>query len=132
MELLSNMSWPGAIAVLGSVGTVVFGILGYLMRLKKQEKGDAAQTDVQQTSDIEKLHTRVSEIKDRVADLDGSVKERLASHDGDVKELRSYIKSLQKQITDHEHRDIEDFKVIQQKLDKLMEIIIQILQDDGV
>lgn len=127
MELLSNMSWPGAFAVLGSVGTVVFGILGYLMKVKNK-----VTPDPQAATDIEKLHTRVSEIKDRVAALDGDAKERVAGLEGDVKELRSYVKSIQKQITDHEHRDIEDFKVIQQKLDKLMEIIIQILQDDSI
>lgn len=117
MELLTNISWPGAFAVLGSVGTVVFGILGYLMKVKKDE----AASNSDSATDTEKLHTRLSEIKDRVA-----------LTDGDVKELRSYVKSIQKQITDHEHRDIEDFKVIQQKLDKLMEIIIQILQDDSI
>lgn len=95
-------------------------------RKKEKEQQLPTQVDNQQSSEIQRINSDIQKLHDRVSE----VKDRAAYLDGDVRELRGYVKSLQKQLTDHEHRDIEDFRAVQAKLDQLMEIVIQILQDD--
>ena len=116
LEFLNSLTWPGVVALLGSVITsvitIVIGLLGYMRSSK-------ADPQAIQHSDYEKLHSRINH----------SV-ERVAVAEGDIKEIRSLIRSLQKQIADHEQRDIEDFKLVDAKIDRLMDIVVRILQDD--
>ena len=136
VEFLNSLEWPGAFALVGSVVTIITGIFGYLLSIRKKDKPASTNphpptpiptpVDQHQTNDIQNLYREVQKLHDRVSDI----KDRTAYLDGDFRELRGYVKSLQKQLTDHEHRDIEDFRVMQNKIDKLMEIVIQMLQDE--
>jgi len=124
LEVVNSLSWPAAFAIIASIVTIVTGAFGYLLQSKRTNKltsnnDVASYVDAHQTADIDLLYKKINDTKDRVSYMDG-----------DIKELRSHVKSLQRQLTDHEHRDIRDFKAIQEKLDKLTDIVIQILQHD--
>ena len=110
LELLNSLTWPAALAILGSVVTIVIGLFGYLRSSKAQS---------QNLPEYEKLHSRIN-----------VAVERVAANEGDLKEVRASLRSLQKTIADHEQRDIDDFKLIEAKLDRLMDIVVRILQDD--
>ena len=64
------------------------------------------------------VHDRVSSLKDVVSDLDGDFKAVLARLD-----------SVERSLTDHEARDAADFKALSDKVDKIMEIIVEMLKD---
>ncbi len=116
LELLNSLSWPAVFAIVASLVTIVTGLLGYLVSSKKKA---AALVEAKPLIDHEKLHTRINAVTERVAEIEG-----------DLKEVRSTLRSLQRQIADHEQRDIDDFKLVDAKLDRLMDIVIRMLQDD--
>lgn len=117
IEFLNSLEWPAAFAVVGSIGTIVFGVFGYLISTNRINK--APQSKILTTTEYEKLHTRINDAV-----------ERIAVDEGDAKELRASLRGLQKQLQDHELRDIEDFKLIDAKIERLMDIVVRILQDD--
>lgn len=114
LDLLNSLTWPAVFAILGSVVTIVVGLFGYLRSAK-------TQTQTQTPDDFEKLHSRINDAVERVA-----------VNEGDLKEVRASLRAALKQIADHEQRDIDDFKMIDAKLDRLMDIIVRILQDEHI
>ena len=116
MEFLQTLEWPGAFAVVRSIGTIIFGIFGYLFSVRNKSP---VQSKILTTTEYEKLHTRISDAVERVAVAEG-----------DLKEVRASIRGQNKQIADHEQRDIQDFKLIDSKIDRLMDIVVRILQDE--
>ncbi len=110
MEIISTinqLSWPAALAIVGSVGTIVFGIFHYLRNMKAKE-----------ANPTQLVHDRVSSLKDEVSEITGDVKAIIARMDG-------FAHSL----SDHEKRDADDFKAMSNKMDKIMEIIVEMLKD---
>lgn len=118
LDFINNLTWPGAFAVVGSLVTIITGIFGYLIATHRLKRFPGFQHP-QSVNDYEKLHARISAIVDRVA-----------VNEGDLKEVRVSIRNLQKGIADHEQRDIQDFNLVESKLDRLMDIVVKILQDD--
>lgn len=111
MEIISTinqLSWPAALAIVGSVGTIVFGVLQYLRNMKAKE-----------ANPTQLVHDRVSSLKDEVSEITGDVKAIIARMDG-----------FSQSLTDHEQRDAADFKAMSDKMDKIMEIIVEMLKDD--
>ena len=111
IDLMNSLTWPAVFAIVGSLVTIVTGLFGYLLSSRKQHKPDILS--------YEKLHSRIN-----------TLMERIVTDEGDLKEIRGSLRTLQKQIGDHEHRDIEDFRLVEAKLDRLMDIVVRILQDD--
>lgn len=118
IEFLNSLEWPAVFAVVGSVVTIVTGLFGYLLSARRQSKLTTT-TKVLTIEEYEKLHTRINDLISRVGETEG-----------DLKELQSSIHSLQKQQSNHEQRDIDDFKLVEAKLDRLMDIVVRILQED--
>jgi predicted nucleic acid-binding Zn-ribbon protein len=116
IEFLNSLEWPAAFAVVASIVTITVGLFGYLRNSKKPTE---TQSKILTTEEYEKLHTRINDAI-----------ERIAENEGDLKEVRASIRSLQHQCTDHEQRDITDFKLIDAKIERLMDIVVRILQDD--
>lgn len=116
LELLNSLTWPAVFAILGSIVTIVLGLFGYLRSVKTQAQ---TQAQTQTPDDFEKLHSRINDAVERVA-----------VNEGDLKEVRASLRAALKQIADHEQRDIEDFKMTDTKLDRLMDIVVRILQDE--
>lgn len=117
IEFLNSLEWPAVFAIVGSIVTIVTGLLGYLLSTRKN--GSKPQTKILTPDEYEKLHTRINDAITRIAE-----------NEGDIKEVMASIRSLQKQIANHEQRDIEDFKFFEAKLERLMDIVVRILQDD--
>jgi len=110
MEIISTinqLSWPATIAIVGSVGTIVFGILTYLRNMKAKE-----------ANPTQLVHDRVSKLKDDVSALTG-----------DFKAMRARMDGFAQSLSDHENRDAADFKAMSDKMDKIMEIIVEMLRD---
>lgn len=107
LEFFDGLNWPGALAITGTVVTIVIGLFGYMRSTKSQ------------IPDYEKLHSRINNAITRISESEG-----------DIKELRASLRAALKQIADHEQRDIEDFKMIEAKLDRLMDIVVRVLQDE--
>ena len=118
IEFLNSLEWPAVFAVVGSVVTIVTGLFGYLLSARRQSK-ITTTTKVLTIDEYEKIHTRINDVISRVGE-----------NEGDLKELQSSIHSLQKQLSNHEQRDIDDFKLVEAKLDRLMDIVVRILQED--
>ena len=118
IEFLNSLEWPAVFAIVGSVVTIVTGLFGYLLAARRQE-AKATTTHNLTTEEYEKIHSRINDLVDRVA-----------ANEGDLKETRASIRSLQNQISTHEQRDIDDFKLLEAKLDRLMDIVVRILQED--
>ncbi len=116
LEFLNSLTWPAVFVTLGSIVTIVVGLFGYLRSAKTQ-----TQISTQTPADLEKLHSRIN-----------IAVERVAVNEGDLKEVRASLRAALKQIADHEQRDIDDFKMIDTKLDRLMDIIVRILQDEQI
>ncbi len=121
IEFLNSLEWPAVFAIVGSVVTIVTGLFGYLIASSRIHKVEAPQTKILTPDEYEKLHTRINDAIDRIA-----------MNEGDLKENNSLLRSLQKQVQDHEQRDIDDFKLVEAKIDRLMDIVIRILQDDKI
>ena len=121
IEFLNSLEWPAVFAIVGSIVTIVTGLFGYLIASKKNGKAEAPQTKILTPEEYEKLHTRINDAI-----------ERIAVNEGDLKEVRAHLRSVQKQLAEHEQRDIDDFKLVEAKLDRLMDIIVRILQDDKI
>lgn len=119
MELLT-LSWPDAFTIIGSVVTVVGGFLAaYMSYLKdKKENADASKSQLPGPETVH-LHDRISSLKDRLAELEG-----------EQKVLTAQVENLAALVKAHGERDIDDFKDLNTKVDKLMEIIVEMLKDD--
>lgn len=126
LEYLNSLTMEAVIVLLGSIVTITLGIFGYLLKVRPLSNGTteaeqkALTTLVRNHAEqIDKLHARVTDAKETA--LENKV---------EVRAIINLIKAVEKQLAGHEHRDLEDFKVMQQKIDKVMDIVIQILQDD--
>ena len=108
ISVINQLSWPAALAIVGSVGTIVFGIFQYLRTMKAKEANPA-----------QLVHNRVSNLKDVVSGMTG-----------DVKAVLARIEGIEQSLRDHEKRDAADVKAMSDKMDKIMEIIVEVLKDD--
>lgn len=108
LNTINQISWPAATAIVGSVGTIVFGLFHYLRSMKSKEPNPA-----------QLVHDRVSNLKDVVSGMDG-----------DTKAILVRIEGIERSLHDHEMRDAADFKSMSDKMDKIMEIIVETLKDD--
>lgn len=90
------LGWPAAVAIVGSVVTIIIGICTYLINASKSQPPASVP---------EQPHIQTSGVEIK-------------------------IDNLQKQIDDHEKRDIRDFEIINGKFDKLQELLVKILSDD--
>lgn len=111
------LTWPQAFAVVASVVTIVSGLLAYLLKPNKIRPDNDSCESIENQLNL--IHQRLSDIKDRVA-----------TEEGDVKVVQAEIESLARMIRNHEVRDEQDFIVINQKLEKLMDIVLKLLSDD--
>jgi CRISPR/Cas system CSM-associated protein Csm2 small subunit len=116
IEFLNSLEWPAVFAIVGSIVTIVTGLFGYMVATRRNK---TPETKILTPDEYEKLHTRINDAV-----------ERIAENEGDLKEVRASLRSLQKQIADHEQRDIDDFKLVDAKIDRLMDIVVRILQDE--
>lgn len=119
IEFLNSLEWPGVFAVVGSVVTIVTGLFGYLLAARRLSKHEAPSTKILTPEEYEKLHTRINDLADRIGESEG-----------DIKEIYASLRLTQKLLADHEQRDITDFKLIDAKIERLMDIVVRILQDD--
>ena len=108
---LNQLSWPAAVAILGSVVTFVIGLFGYLRSEKIPPKPNAKTEE-------QILHARLSTLRDQVAALEG-----------DIKALNAQFDSLTNIVHDHELRDTSDFRALSDKVEKIMQIIVEMLRD---
>lgn len=127
IDVLTTLTWPGAVAILGSVISVVAGILAifssYFKTLRDNAKEETREVEhisqVISQADVNHIHDRIS-----------STKERLAALEGSQKLCQAQLQSLAERIESHGERDINDFKMLNQKVDKIMEIIVEMLRDE--
>jgi len=112
LDLLNSLTWPALFTILGSFITALVALFGYWRSANKEF------TQAQKV-EYEKTQSRISTATERIADVEG-----------DVKVISSSLRNLQKQLSDHEQRDIDDFKLVDAKIDRLMDIVVKILQDD--
>lgn len=113
LEILNSLTWPAAFAIVASLVSIITGFLALLSKAFSSNHKTSTETRE------EKIDMYISEIRDRVAAIEG-----------DMKEVKSSMRNTQKQVADHEKRDIEDFKLVEAKLDRLMDIVVRILQED--
>lgn len=117
---------PEAIAIVGSVVTIVLGLFGYLLKVRptqtaKQERQEKpAEAGVPYLEgQVQLAHERISEVKDRVIVIEG-----------DVRLTVSKLEAVRAAMSDHQARDDQDHEMFEKKLDKMMDILIKILTDD--
>jgi hypothetical protein len=118
-----TIDWPTSFAIVGSVVTIVLGWFGYISKGAAKAPVEPAPVLV---DPLDQLAKRVYLIQ---AQFD-SHKDSLAGLQGDIRELRVMVDNIVAQVTEHERRDIEDFRAINAKIDKLQDVMIRMLQDD--
>lgn len=122
-QFLATLEWPGAVALLGSVIAVVMGLLTLFLRyfdVRRNNNGGNLRSSLPTpNAEMLKVHERVSNLRDRIGTLEG-----------EQKVLAAQIENLRKDVIAHDRRDVDDFKTINAKVDKLMEIIVEMLKDD--
>lgn len=106
-------TWPVAFTIVASVVAIVTGLFGYLRVNKHNIK------DIQQEGEIVNLNTKVI-----------SMKERLAKATTDIFYLRQQVSMLESELSKHEGYDIKEFSRLSRKIDKLSDIIIEMLDED--
>ncbi len=112
---------PEALAIVGSVATVVLGIFGYLLKLRAPKDNDRNIV-----TPPKYLETQVQGAHDHISDM----KDRVGAVESEVRLLESKLDALRQAVADHQVRDDQDHDVFEKKLDKLMDILIKILTDD--
>ena len=115
---------PEAIAIVGSVVTIVLGLFGYMIKTRtneqaKQEQRDRDVAPSYMEGQVQAAHDRISEVKDRIVAVEG-----------DVKLTVSKLEAVRTAMREHQVRDGQDHEMFEKKLDKLMDILIKILTDD--
>lgn len=111
LNTINQLSWPAAVAILGSVVTFVIGLFGYLRSEKALPKPNVKTEE-------QIIHARLSTLRDQVAALEG-----------DVKALNAQFEGMVKTVHDHELRDTSDFRALSDKVEKIMQIIVEMLRD---
>lgn len=115
---------PEAIAIVGSVVTIVLGLFGYMIKTRtnghlKQELRDKDIAPSYMEGQVQSAHDRISEVKDRIVAVEG-----------DVKLTATKLEAVRTAMSEHQARDDQDHEMFEKKLDKLMDILIKILTDD--
>ena len=116
IESINMLTWPAAAAIVGSVVTIVLGWFGYLRATKTPKPPVVAPPKLVDKTQV--LHDRVSALKDIVSTLEG-----------DFRVVQTRMNAMDKKVADHELRDLEDFKRLNEKVEKVMEIIVEMLRD---
>ena len=114
-QAFASLTWQAAFAIVASVVAIVTGLFGYMISARKTA---AKHKDVP-VEDAQLIHTRISELKDRLGQVETDTKVALTS-----------IKALQKQLDDHEERDSRDSERLHDKMDRMTEILMKILTDE--
>jgi hypothetical protein len=117
-ELLTGLDWPAAFAIVGSVVALVGGMLAVYVNYL-QAKPDVRLVSQLPTPENIQIHDRISGIRNRLAIIEG-----------DQRVIKTEIENIRKGMLSHEQRDQEDFKTLNTKNDRLMEIIVEMLKDD--
>ena len=108
-----NLSAATAFAIVGSVVTIVVGLFGYMSKARTNKT--VAETSEETASVLENLRV---ECKERVHKIE------LA-----ITKLEEQLKRTDHVFGEHERRDYVDFKNVNKKIDKLSELILQMLRD---
>ncbi|TFH10343.1 MAG: hypothetical protein E4H14_02720 [Candidatus Thorarchaeota archaeon] len=120
LEILGGLSWPAAFTIVGSVIAVVGGILALYGTYIKTTNGSNGQkkSGLPSVGEVQ-IHDRISGNRDRIGTLEG-----------EQKVLAARVDNLIKELSHHDARDVDDFKTINAKVDKLMELIVEMLKGD--
>lgn len=106
-------SWPAAFAIVASVVAIVTGLVNFLRRT------DRSIEDIKQQSDISALDLKYT-----------SVKEHLTVAKNEIVRLRDDLKYVQRHLKSHEDHAIRDFDRINKKIDKITDLIIELLNHE--
>ena len=103
LDFLHELTWPGAVAILGSVIAVVTGLLAlfsdYFQSRPKEDQPKAESHD------------------------------RLLMMENELKILNVKLENLSHHFEDYETRDADESRAIHEKIDKVMAIIVEMLKD---
>lgn len=118
------LTWPTAFAIVGSVVTIVVGLFGYL-KASSGKNGSGTMVS-QQLAQLTRIEKQILALETRTLETRGL----LAEAQGDIRVLRESLNNMTSQVNEHERRDIDDFKMVNAKIDKLQDVIIRILSDE--
>lgn len=139
-QLLNQFNWPGAFAVVGSVVTIVIGLLTYLYNIHVTPKDDEFGRDIKDlyerldnlSSNYDMIARLIDENKNLSNDGDISLRDSVRDAAADLKVLKHSIVTLQTNQTHFESRIQDDMKQYNEKLNKLTDIILKMLSEDLV
>lgn len=142
IEQLSSLTWASAFAILGSVVTITIGLFGYLYSIKERAVKKTTDSDSASATaaNIKLLESSIASAAHRLDLVDAKISELTSENRassemslemrGDLKVLRESLKAMESRASNHEQRDIQDFRIVNEKIDKLQGVLIQLLQDD--
>ena len=126
---LTGLDWPAAFTIVGSVVALMGGTLAMYVNYLRARNGTHAGTRLTSqlpTSENIQIHDRISGLRDRVSGIEGEEKVTRK----EIENVLTQLGHIRKGMKDHEDRDRDDFKTINTKVDRLMEIIVEMLKDD--
>ncbi len=114
VELINSLTWPAAFAIVGSVVTIMVTLLGYLLKVRTATPPAPTEQTIPQV-----VHDRISETKDMTQE-----------NNKDIGVLQSKMEAIQKEVDSDRSRDERDFNTLNTKYEKLLSIVMKILQDE--
>lgn len=123
------LTWPTAFAIVGSVVSIVVGLFGYLKAVNKPANG----TPVRPVTEEQQTVVALNHIGERLTTLETKTLQQDRQDvelQGDLRVLREVVNNLLAQVNEHERRDIADFRLVNEKVEKLQDVLIRLLQDD--
>lgn len=126
--MLNQISWEAAFAIVGSIVAIVTGLFGYLI---KTRNGSSENRGPKQLSGS--LETRVALMEDQVQltrAVISETKDRVAVTEGDARLLNTKIDGVHIQLTKHEERDVRDFEAVNKKLDRITDVVLELLTNE--
>lgn len=131
MEEVTALSWPAAIAIIGSVATIIISIFGYLLKVRNgttsNQVGDTSSTREYQ---VRKEDTARAEALSTLLEQVSEVKLLVMTDNKEIGILKTEVNSIRKTLSDQETRSQRDFESAFGKIDKLYDIVMKILQDE--
>jgi hypothetical protein len=116
--MLESLTWQAAFAIVASVVTITIGVFGYLIKVK-------SKNNIKQ--EAKSLEDKALE---RIKADNVEIKERLVVIESEIKLLVQHGKNTNRRIDDHEEQDRREFTHLENKIDKLTDILMRILSDD--
>ena len=123
MSPIPEISWQAAVAIVGSVVAIVTGLFGYLR--------SSSHNDSKKQSNLGSIsYAQFSDLKDHISEIESEIKLLRQTTIINAKTTDELKQSLREQIKSNNERTSRDIAILNEKLDKITNVVMKILSDE--